>query len=220
MFGIILLLEGPVTSKFQLLRRWHDVLSIFPATHCRFPVPDETNQLQSVTEPCPCLTAGRCSFQWIPLPLDILLIHWLCFITQQKRIPNFLRLNSTVLSILELTFLCFWVSSGEQAWGPLAFSLSLTVQTETSVSAAIKPCCMSFIVTQRFLICLLRNTVTAIESFFFLPLLGSIATVVLNLNLQNVDCCCYFYILFVVFCKTIISSLNFMDYWLKASSNM
>lgn len=36
--------------------------TIFPSTHCRFPVPEEANQLQSVTEPCPCLTAGRVFF--------------------------------------------------------------------------------------------------------------------------------------------------------------
>ena len=49
--------------------------------------------------------------------------------------------------------MCFWVSSlGVRAWNPSVFSMRLTVQTDTSVPAAIKSCCRCFAVTRGFFI--------------------------------------------------------------------
>lgn len=189
MFGIIVLLECPATPKFQLLHRWHDVLSVFSYTHCRFRArgskPDPKCHWAMPMPHCRQVffSVYSSSFRHTADPLTL-------FLCSTEMNPQF---SAAYFYGFEHTGAdLFWFSSGVQAWGPSAFSLSLTVQTQTSVSAATKPCFMSFIVTRRFLICLLRNMVTAVESFFFLPHPGSITAVVLTLNLQSVDCCCYF----------------------------
>ena len=108
--------------------------------------------------------------------------------------------------------------------------MRLTVETETSGTAATKSCCRCFAVSQGFLTtCLLRTLVIAVDSFLFLPRSGSVANVPLTSNLRtmlptvSLGTFSAFVYLFVSFCpclcKDTISSLNFLDSCLYLKHN-
>ena len=128
---------------------WYLIDFILPFTRCRFPVPEEVKQPQSITEPPPYFTLGRVFFSMCASFFLLQTYHWsigpkssnICSITSQNRIPKPLWLMYIVFSKLEpISFFCFWVSSGVRlvvwAWSTSAFSMHLAVETETSVPAA------------------------------------------------------------------------------------
>lgn len=172
-----------MTPKLQLPHRGYDIVSVgfvieSISTRCRFPVPEE--EKQSITEPLPCFTAGSVCFS-LPPP-DTPLIHrpekFQCgFIAPQNRIPEPLWLIHIVLSKLEPTFLVllgqWWCTSRS----PSAFSMRLTVETETSEPAAglLQVCCSQSRVFDH------RPPQDSGGSFLFLPRPGSEATVTVSL---------------------------------------
>src|SRR4029434_10341769 len=94
-----------------------------------------------------CRQGDLFSICFILLPPDIPLIYrpekfQFCFIAPQNRIPKLWWLIYMVFSILEPTFLCFWVSSGVCLWCP--FSRMATVALISGTMAySIPPdyCC-------------------------------------------------------------------------------
>lgn len=68
----------------------------------------------------------------------------------------------------------------------ITVSVHLTVETETSVPAAIKSCCRSFAVTRGILATsLLRNLVGSVASFLFLPCPSKVASVPFNFAISR-----------------------------------
>ena len=229
--------------KLQLPHRGHDIFSqdflILDWVHLALNTLQVSSARvskaanQSIPEPPPCFTVGRVFYSVYASFFLLQTYRWSTGPKSSSFVSSLHRTESQNLFGLFILFfanwrrlfLCFWVSSGVrlgvQAWSPSAFSMRLTVETETSVPAATKSCCRCFAVSQGFLTtCLLRTLVAATDSFLFLPHPGSVGTVPLILKLRTMlptvflgtfSAFAIFLYPFPCLFKAMISSLNILD---------